>query len=440
MALIPLHDEIGNAITLLVGMSDGAEVDSSLSNFEISDASFDESTIESIDSMVESNLDLTDLTADVTPVPTLFGVGPITPSAIKSGLTGRTGQLKDTLLKAYGGNGTTEDAVKAGLTWLAYNQRSDGSWSLRGPYTNGSETENLPSATAMALLAFMGAGHTHKSGEYRHKVESGMAFLKSLQDDDGYFAAKAFGNHRTYAQAQCTIAICELYGMTGDSELRELAQRAVRYAEKSQDEGGGWRYEPRSTGDMSVTGWYVMALISARMAGLDVNSETLERVNKFLDTVQRYEEARGPNPDGERYAYQSYSSATPAMSAEGMLCRMYLGWRSTDPRITRGSDYLCTNLIELDMNRRSYYYWYYATTALHHVGGRPWHEWNQAMKTNLPNLQVKTGKEKGSWPPQGDPHGAGAGRLYSTCFAIYCLESYYRHLPLSELGASQAKK
>ncbi len=59
-----------------------------------------------------------------------------------------------------------------------------------------------------------------------------------------------------------------------------------------------------------------------------------------------------------------------------------------------------------------------------------WTGWNDVMKEALPSLQVKSGREVGSWPPNGDPHGHEGGRLYTTCLAIYCLEVYYRHLPL----------
>ena len=55
------------------------------------------------------------------------------------------------------------------------------------------------------------------------------------------------------------------------------------------------------------------------------------------------------------------------------------------------------------------------------------------MKQELPSHQVKEGRDAGSWSPVGDPQmeklGEG-GRLYVTCLSTYCLEVYYRHLPL----------
>jgi hypothetical protein len=88
----------------------------------------------------------------------------------------------------------------------------------------------------------------------------------------------------------------------------------------------------------------------------------------------------------------------------------------------------------MEKDRVSYYYWYYATTTLHHIGGQAWTAWNQSMKEVLPKMQIASGKERGSWPTEEDNHANAGGRLYATCFALYCLESYYRHLPLSEMA------
>jgi len=433
LALIPLSEQIGTSISILAGLS---EVEDSGEAVTVLESQADSSELEASRVMAEMpEVDIKDLVVtDFTPS---LNAALQTTMTLSKALTGRTGPSKDALLKAYGGTQGTEDAVEAGLKWLERNQRSDGSWSLVGPYSDGGVTENKPAATAMAMLAFMGAGNTHQSGTYKVNVLKGLNAIRRFQDQDGFFAEQSAGNQRTYAQAQCTIAVCELYGMTGDAELKEMAQSAVRYCEKAQGKAGGWRYQPREGGDTSVTGWYVMALISARMAGLDVDSEVLEKVNGFLDTVQRYGRSTAINPEGERYAYQSFGIAIPSMTAEGMLCRVYLGWSTKDQRIERGAEFLNSQPISTDKGRISYYYWYYATTALHHLGGSHWKTWNQTMKVVLPEMQLRSGKERGSWPPGGDPHEGGGGRLYATCFAIYCLESYYRHLPLSEMAPKQ---
>ena len=59
---------------------------------------------------------------------------------------------------------------------------------------------------------------------------------------------------------------------------------------------------------MSVTGWFVMALQSARMAGIEVPSPVFEKIEQFLDSVQRGDE-QGYDV-GSRYAYRPTDGAT----------------------------------------------------------------------------------------------------------------------------------
>jgi hypothetical protein len=122
------------------------------------------------------------------------------------------------------------------------------------------------------------------------------------------------------------------------------------------------------------------------------------------------------------------------MTAEGLLCRIYLGWPKTHPALLRAiEDDILTSPPRADDAAYSVYYWYYATQVLHHVGGRQWERWNRAMRTALPALQEKQGPELGSWSPSNDAFGASGGRLYTTCLNLYCLEVYYRHLSIYDL-------
>ena len=156
------------------------------------------------------------------------------PSGISNGLSGRGGNLRGDLIKKFGGNGQTIEAVDLGLEWLAKNQMSDGSWSLVGPYEDGGANENRTAATALALNAFLGDGNTPKDGKYKENVRLGLAYLIKRQDDEGFFANKEPSRQQMYAQAIATITICEAFGMTGDSKYRIAAQKALKFAEWSQ--------------------------------------------------------------------------------------------------------------------------------------------------------------------------------------------------------------
>lgn len=348
-------------------------------------------------------------------------------SPIQRALTGRSEGMQQRLLDAYGGTASTQRAVMMALRWLQRYQSSQGLWSLSGSYSDGSRIENREAATGLALLAFQGAGFT-PNGDPQHDFTDVTARAwKSLlrrQSREGIFFQNA-GRHngQLYTQAICTIALCELYGMTRDPRYRDPAQLAVDYALKIQSSEGGWRYTPGSDSDLSVTGWFVMALQSARMAGLEVPSPALQSISNYLDSVSY--------SGGASYGYhRSHPGATASMTAEGLLCRQYLGWKQNDQRLRRGATFLTNNLPTWERNERDVYYWYYATQVCHHMEGKYWRTWNDRMKVLLPKHQVQEGDERGSWDPNGDEWGEQAGRLFTTCLSTFMLEVYYRHLPI----------
>jgi hypothetical protein len=350
------------------------------------------------------------------------------------------GGSKDKARVGGGGTDLTKLAVARGLDWLARNQQHDGSWSLAGPYNDGVRgDENQVAATAMALLAFQGDGNTHLDGKYKKNVANGWRWLMKQQDKNGCFFQYGLNNQRFYTQGMCSIAVCEIFGMSKDAKYRGPAQMAIDYCLRTQSPKGGWRYDPNVDSDVSVTGWIVMALQSAKMAGLKVPQESLYKVGQFLDR------AADPNGPGYRYRPDEGESVRPSMTAEALLMREYLGWQRDNPRLVAGIEWITSpaNLIDYKHNR-NVYYWYYATQATFHMGGEPWKRWNAVMRKVMPEQQIPHGKEGGSWNPRGsgdaeDDQWAGAGgRLYVTCLSIYMLEVYWRHMPLYRDAYPQA--
>ena len=288
----------------------------------------------------------------------------------------------------------------------------------------------------MALIAFQGAGNTHKSGRFKKNVSKAWRWLLEEQEGDGNFFHDGQFNMAFYTQGMCTIAACEIYGMTKDPKFKGPAEKAIKYCINSQSPMGGWKYAPRGRSDVSVTGWVVMGLQSARMAGLTIpeQEDRFRRIGRFLD--------KASDDGGSRYGYEAGDHSTPPMTAEALLCRQYLGWAHDDERLNNGCRWLFNNdanLIDFKRNRNAYY-WYYATQVAHHMGGDFWKKWNAVMVQEVPRFQQTTGPEAGSWSPvtpTRDEWGAQGGRLYVTCLHIYMLEVYYRHLPIYHKMYSQ---
>lgn len=329
-------------------------------------------------------------------------------------LAARDPRVRTVLVNQEGGTTLTEAAVARGLRWLAGQQKPDGHWSLDGGLRSD------PAATGLALLPFLGAGQTHVTGKYQHEVAAGLRWLLSNQQEDGDLASGSTGNSRMYAHGQCAIVLCEAFAVTGDEQLRIPAQKAIDFIVAAQHPEGGWRYEPGQAGDTSVLGWQLMALQSARAANLTVPPATLENASHYLDSVS--------SDDGARYAYQRGSGPTEVMTAEALLCRMYLGWTLDDQGLSQGVDWLTENHLP-SSNRPNLYYWYYATQVFHHAGGLSWEKWNVRIRDILVNSQEKNGDLAGSWQPE-HHHDRSGGRIYATSLAVCSLEVYYRHVPL----------
>jgi hypothetical protein len=286
-------------------------------------------------------------------------------------------------------------------------------------------------ATALALLPFLGAGQTHKSkGPYRGNIANAVNWLIDHQEKDGNLAKDC--PQPMYSHGLATIALSELYGLSGDKNVGIAAQAAVNYIVAAQNKNdGGWRYNPGDPGDTSVLGWQVMALKSAQMAGLAVPGETFKGAQKWLDAV-----ASGPN--SSRYSYQPGQAASVTMTAVGLLARQHLGAKRSDPMMTDGARYLMEHLP--DPAQPNLYYWFPATMAVHNVSGLDWDAWYRRVRKVLVDAQNRDPDScaAGSWAPQKDLWGPRGGRLMTTCLAALTLEIYYRYLPLYKVDGEKS--
>jgi hypothetical protein len=334
-----------------------------------------------------------------------------------------------------GGSRETEQAVGLALEWLAYAQSADGRWDadrwqggrefrILGHNRNGAGAEADTGITGLALLTFLGAGHTHRDGPYQQHVARGLVYLMQSQDAEGNLAAGASFYARTYSHSMATFALGEAYALTGDNRLEQATQRAIDYVLRCENKSfGGWRYNAGDQGDVSQLGWMIMALRSAEIAGIQVPDDTWQRIEVFLQRV-----ARGRH--GGLAAYQARTDWSRSMTAEAMYCRQVLGKALAGPPLGEALGALSDELP--GDGPTNYYYWYYATLALHHArndnsaAAHTWERWNEQLKRDLVAAQVTDGSNAGSWSPNTVWGGYG-GRVYSTAMAAMCLEVYYRY-------------
>ena len=344
------------------------------------------------------------------------------------GLEGRGPVARAQLAGKLGGTRESEMAVELGLKWIVAHQRKDGSWRFfhddgkcNGACGNEGTNEASTAATGLALMSLLGAGYTHRTGPYQKEVKQGIDFLISKIRVSVRGGSLVSGNKGMYAHAIATIALSEALAMTGDSLLVNYVQQARKYIEIAQHKAGGWRYDPGEIGDMTVTGWQLMALKSCEMSGFETGMVTYQLAEEFVDSMASTSGCYGYQAPGEN----------PTTTAVGILSKMYLGADLKHGGLEKGTRFLADH----GPSKHDVYFNYYATQVLHHRHDPDWPKWNQEMRDYLVNTQDQSGTHRaGSWF-FADPHGQVGGRLYTTAMSVMILEVYYRYLPLYDEDA-----
>jgi hypothetical protein len=304
-------------------------------------------------------------------------------------------------------------SIDRGLAYIASKQRKDGGWHSNNAHNS------------LAILAFMGRGHTPGRGRYPDVLEKGKKFILANAQDNpkGYLAQ--FGGGSMYEHGLTTLTLAELYGMDPDPELEVRLRAAILLIEKTQSPKGGWRYGPSPDNqDLSVTVVQIVALRAANNAEIPVSQAVINKAIAYVKSCS--------SPAGG-FGYEGPGQGGPT-SAAGVLSLQLLG-KSDDPNIPKTMDYLKTFLRgtskeQWDAHGLGYFYYfhYYAIQAHYQYGGAAWNDWHPKVRDALLAKQ----HADGSWEvPSGSSEAAHAdpNRIYSTAMACLVLDIYLHFLP-----------
>ena len=298
------------------------------------------------------------------------------------------------------------ESVRRGLAYLATQQAEDGSW-------GGGRYNRHVGITALACIAFMADGHLPGRGEYGDEVERGLDFILNSATESGLIAADT-SHGPMYGHGFATLFLGEVYGMTGDQRVREVLLKAIRLIVNTQNPEGGWRYHPVPfDADISVTICQVMALRSARNAGLNVPKQTIDNAISYVRQCQN------PADGGFRYMLSAGGSAFPR-SAAGVAALYYAGVYE-DEALDQGLDYLMRSSRGMTFRGGGHYYYghYYAAQAMFLAGGDYWKRWYPEIRNELVSQQA----EDGSWE-------SNHGQPYGTAMSLLVLQIPNRLLPI----------
>ncbi|MBI5774926.1 MAG: hypothetical protein HZA89_14445 [Verrucomicrobia bacterium] len=323
--------------------------------------------------------------------------------------------------------------VKLGATYLVRAQSPD------GMIQEQDKRENHGVAmTALALMGLASVGHQPADktteGEAMRKA---VAFLlrTDVQTANGYFGQK--DGSRMYGHGIVTLALTELLGMGADkaqdAQLRERAQRGVNLILAAQRVKkhdprfiGGWRYSPDAgDSDLSVTVWQLLALRSAKNAGLVVPKEAIDAAVGYLrrsyvsprDALGRIRDFKSA------FGYVPGQPPSYAMAAAGLLAMQVCGLQD-EPEVLGAADWLRASPPVWETSWFFYGTYYYAQ-GMKKRGGDVAREARERVEGILLARQLPDG----SWDGAGGAD-AGQGKVYCSALALLSLSVQHHYLPI----------
>lgn len=308
-----------------------------------------------------------------------------------------------------------DEAVLKGLAALVKQQQQDGAF-------GSTNLGHNVAITALSCLALMADGNLPGRGEHGEAVERGLESILKNCTETGLIAAET-AHGPMYGHGFATLFLGEVYGMSrgGDGtvqnqRLHEALVKAVRLIVQTQNEEGGWRYNPvPNDADVSVTICQIMALRSARNAGLEVPRGCIDRAVQYVRLCQAED-------GGFKYQLGRGGSAWPR-SAAGVASLYYAGIYQ-DQAIERGLKYLTDTAMPgraPDAGGPHYFYGhYYAVQAMYLAGGESWAKWWPAVRDEL----IARQRDDGLWDD------SSAGEVYGTAMGLIILQMPKRYLPI----------
>lgn len=320
-------------------------------------------------------------------------------------------------------------AVDMALMFLARAQTEN-------PAGDGSFADVHGQTNALAGLsgmAFLAKGYRPGVAPYGANINKSIDYILATETKNGYLGVRG---GKMYEHSIATLFLSEVSGMVDPARQQRIdvmLPRALKIILDAQqvpkqksEHSGGWRYEPDSKdSDMSITGWCLMALRSARLNGATVPNKAIDDALGFM---ARCEHAEGG------YRYETLAmwaltkrsaptpvAATPACSAAGLLCRELTGHHA-DQSNRKTAAYLLkvTATAELFPESHHEYATYYAAQGLFQFGGDAWEQYAERMYRYLLAKQ----QSNGAWFREG------SGEVYPTTMYALALAVTYRQLPI----------
>ena len=352
-----------------------------------------------------------------------------------------------------------DESVERGLEYLATQQQPDGSFRAIDV--------GQPAVTSFCVMAFLAQGESPVDGQYQQQLTKAIDFIADQQKPNGLIAliapnavpiprdeqsSERLGPRvkpnsvsvtAVYNHAISALALSEAYGQCNATQAKKLApviEKAIattlemqRWPGRHKTQQGGWRYLTVHHGfdsDLSVTGWQLMFLRSAKDAGFDVPKESIDGAVRYVETCFLKDD------DRQVYTYLAGNRSMPtrSMAGAGILAMAHAGKHDSKEAVAAGDWILKHDLSNYDFERKVYKgewrgdrYHYGAilcTQAMYQLSGKHWEKFFPPLFIAFQKNQQKDG----SWLTKGrdKPYGS----CYTTSLSILSLSVPNQMLPI----------
>jgi hypothetical protein len=311
-------------------------------------------------------------------------------------------------------NGLIDEATDHGLSYLVEAQLEDGSYESAAPMAT----------TSLCVLAFLSKGNRPGIKPYGETMNRAIDFVVRNQRKDGLLCTRTCATGPMYDHAISTLMLTQVNGMV-DPARQKRVERALGHAvtlllnaqnvKKKEGHQGGWRYTSKSNdSDISLTGWCLMSLRSARAAGFPVPKKAVDDATAFVLRCR----------NGTGFGYWPGAATTVERTGVGLIC-LELAGHHRNPVCRAAAGHILKHFRE--EGDFIYYRSYYCGHAMFQFGGKEW----EAFAPRMYRMLLWRQKRNGSWPTEGTQAvEAKAGPAYATAMSVLALSTTYRQLPI----------
>ncbi|MCA9241050.1 MAG: terpene cyclase/mutase family protein [Planctomycetales bacterium] len=333
-------------------------------------------------------------------------------------------------------------AAERGLEYLSKRQSAAGAFA--------SDPYGQPGVTSLAAMAFMAWGHGPGEGPYGDCILRALRYAADQQQPNGLISQQgpsgelvplrskyAYCVPAAYNHAIAGLALSEAYGSSDAADaarLRPVIEKAVRASlvmqrwQRPAISQGGWRYLHTNDADLSVAGWHLMFLRSAKNAGFEVPKASINDAVAFV--------MRCYSPQHGTFEYDTKPSdrRSRAMAAAGIMALAHSGEHGRIEAV-KSADWILQHRFgqynaPFNVNRdfpgdRYHYGVFYCCQAMYQMGGRHWREFFP------PTVGVLLANQSsdGSWDEEGNQD-TRFGRTYTTSLVLLALGAPNQLLPV----------